>query len=164
MKRKFLQFFNAVKTADIFSERVFSVLFSGIGVCTAIIVTAQFGLRNTATRRFFTKIDSYEGAYFEAAAIAENDEPERILLYAEGDGFPEAQILVNGEEYSELKNGENEIVISGWSVVEIYSPKGKNHAVLKSISDGVSAFTAEKDITADGEIKLFGRFALQKRK
>lgn len=164
MKKFILRFLKAFKNADIFDEKVFSVLLTGVGACALIIAVSQFGLRNTSTRRFFTKIDLYEGAYFEASAIAESKEAGKLTLTATGDDFTDARILVNGETYSDLKSGENEIEISGWSVVEIYAPKGKINVEMKNASEGVEVLTAEKSITADGQIKLLGRFNRSERK
>lgn len=160
MKSFFLRFYNWLKAVDIFDKKVFSALYIGIGACFAVIVMAQFGLRNTSTRRFFTKIDSYEGAYFEVSADAEHSEPQSILLSASGDDFSGALIYLNGEVYSELKNGENEIKITDWSVVEIYAPKGKVEAFLKSKSDEVTVYALNDKITTERKIEVFGRFGL----
>ncbi len=160
--RKFLSGFCVrIKHADVFGKKTFTVLYSSACVCLIIIAVAQVGLKSTATRQFFTKIDSYEGAYFEATAEVQTEQPHIVTLNASGDEFKDAQILRNGESYSALTSGDNEGEITAPSVIVIYSPEGKITVKLSNLSDGLVLYTSNKEVTVDKGLKILGRVGIK---
>lgn len=161
MKSFVSRFLQKVKRIDVFNKKVFSVLYSAAAVCIMIIGIAQAGLKNETTRSFFTKIDSYEGNYFEVTAEVSEEENHMITLFADGDDFDGAKILLNGADYADLVSGENEVEISKSSVIEIYSPKGKVNVKLKEMTDGLVMYTDLKEITAENQLKLFARVGIK---
>ncbi len=161
MRKMFLWCYNRLKKIDIFNKKVFTILYSSAFVCMAVISVAQIGLRSTATRQYFTRMDSYEGAYFEVSAPVYTEEEKSIVISASGESFEDAAVLLNGEKYCDLTAGENVIKIKNTSVIEIYSPVSSVEVTLSEKSDGVIQYTAENTVHAGGGIKLFGRFGIK---
>ncbi len=160
--KKFLSgFYTRIKKADIFGKKTFTVLYSAAFVCVMIIAVAQVGLKTDATRQFFTDIDTYEGAYFEATAEVQSERVHIVTLCAEGKDFTQAEIWLNGKSYSALTSGDNEIKITEPSVVEIYAPECEVNVKLTDISDGLVLYTAEKEINVSNGLKIFGRLGIK---
>ncbi len=161
MKKLMSGFLHRIKSADVFGRKAFTALYSSAFACLMIIAVAQVGLKSTATREFFTKIDTYEGAYFEATAEVHSDQLHTVTLHATGDGLKDAEIYLNGNSYSALISGNNEIKIDEPAVIEVYAPNGAVTVKLESLSDGLVLYTPEKEITADKGIKIFGRVGIK---
>ena len=161
MRDKINSIMNRIKNIDIFGKKAFSVLYSLALSCIVLICVAQIGLRNMNTRQLFTKIDTYEGAYFAASTEVPDTEVYKMVLDVTSDCLDEALIYVNGEKYSDLVNGENQIVVTTSSVIEIYSPKGKSIVMLSDISEELTLYTKQTEITAEKELKLFGRVGIK---
>lgn len=161
MKNLLSGFYARIKKADIFSKKAFTALYSSAFVCLMIIAVAQVGLRNTSTRQFFTKIDSYEGAYFEATAEVQSEPVHTLILNAYGEDFKDAQIYLNGESYSALTAGDNEIEIDEPAVIEVYSPNGAVTVKLSHLSDDLILYTPDREVTAENGLKIFGRVGIK---
>ena len=155
------KFVSWIKNADVFDKKVFTCLYSIAFVSCLVIAVSQVGLRNENTRRFFTKIDSYEGAYFEATAEVPSEIKERMVLNIKGDCNEESALYVNGEKYKQLCQGENEVEIDCTSVLEIYSPKGTIEAEIVSISDDIVLYTENEKVTAENQLKFFARVGIE---
>jgi len=161
MKKVWSEFYNKIKKADVFGKKTFMVLYSSACVCVMIIAVAQVGLKTDATRHFFTDIDTYEGAYFEATSEVYTNQEHTITLYAESDNFNKAEIRLNGKSYSALTAGNNEIKITEAAVVEIYAPESEVNVKLVDISDGLILYTADREIKVNSGLKIFGRFGIK---
>ncbi|MBQ6998435.1 MAG: hypothetical protein IJN62_01430, partial [Clostridia bacterium] len=135
--------------------------YSSAFVCVMIIAVAQVGLKTDATRPFFTDIDTYEGAYFEAAAEVQPEQVHTITLHAESDDLKQAEIWLNGKSYSALTLGDNEIKITESSVVEIYAPECEVNVKLTDISDELVLYTSEREINVSNGLKIFGRLGIK---
>ena len=151
------KFVSWIKNADALDKKVFTCLYSIAFVSCFIIAVSQVGLRNENTRSFFTKIDTYEGAYFEATAEITPEVKKEIILNIKGDCNEDSALYVNGEKYKQLHPGANEVEIDGTSVLEIYSPKGKIEAELVSISDELVLYTEDEKVIAENQLKFFAR-------
>jgi len=161
MKRKISEFMTRIKKADVFSRNVFTVLYSSAFVCIMVIAVSQVGLRSENTRRFFTRIDNYEGGYFEATINVAQKPVHSITLLAEGDDIEKVRLYMNGEEYGGLLNGENTVEISGVSVLEVYSPKGSVKVKISDVSDDVVIYTPDREITVENEMKFLCRVGIK---
>lgn len=153
--------YERIKNMDLLSKKAFTVMYSIAISCIMIISISQVGLRNASTRRFFTKIDTYEGAYFEATAEIPADDVHTIEINVSSDCVENGEILVNGETYCELVNGKNEINIDDTSVIEIYSPKGKTEAQITYMSDGLVLYTKSKKTVVSHGLNFLGRVGIK---
>lgn len=161
MKKRMADVAARIKKTDFFSSKVFTALYSAALVCIAVICVSQVGLKNTATRRFFTKIDEYEGGYFEAAVTVSEKQETRLTLHTDSTDTKNAKIYVNGNEYANLAEGDNYVDISSMSVIEIYSPDKSVTVEITEVSDGLVVYTNPRRVTADKEIKLLGRVGIR---
>ena len=146
---------------DFVDRKVFTVLYSSAFVCLAVICVAQAGLRTSDTRRFFTKVDDYEGGYFEASVMIDEPREHSVILHTDSTRVGGAKIYVNGNEYADLVTGDNPIKITTSSVIEIYSPKKKITAEIRETSEGVVLYTPAEKVTAEGGIKVVARVGIR---
>lgn len=155
------KFYNKIKNMDLLSKKAFTIMYSIAISCIMIISISQVGLRNASTRRFFTKIDTYEGAYFEATAEIPSETVNTVKIKISSDCTENGEILVNGEKYCELVNGETEVNIEDTAVIEIYSPKGKTEAHITYISDGLIMYTKSKKTVASNGMDFLARVGVK---
>ena len=153
--------FDRLKSVDVFSRKTYGVLYSAVVLCIMVIAVSQIGLRNTSTRGYFTRIDSYEGAYFEVSAdLAEGGECS-LIIDADGENLKDAHILLNGESYSALTFGENEIKICETSVVEVHIPDGTATIRIKDFDEKLIFYTTAREVFADNGITLCCRVGIK---
>lgn len=157
MKKYISDFFNRLNKADVFSKKIFTVLYSSVAVCVMIVSVAQIGLKSADSRRFFTKMDDYEGAYFQATVNVEQDRNGEIILYAEGEGADKAYLYINGEEHGLLLPGENTVEISDISVLEIYSASKPVSVRINNVSDNLMMYAQNEQISVEKGIKFLCR-------
>lgn len=150
-----------LKRIDVFSKRIYRVLYSAVFFCIAVIAVSQVGLRNTTTRGYFTQIDSYEGAYFEVTANINNSDEYVLTLDVNGENLKDAHILLNGESYSALTFGDNEVKVSETSVIEVNIPNGTATVKIKDFSENLVFYTTAKEIFADKGITLCCRVGVK---
>lgn len=153
--------FERLKKIDVFSKKTYGVLYSAALLCIVMISVSQIGLRNSSTRGYFTQIDSYEGAYFEVTANLDNQSEYTLTLNVEGEGLEDALILLNGEPYSALTIGDNEVKIYEDSVVEVQIPDGTATVKITDFSEELVLYTSTRELIADKGITLCGRVGIK---
>lgn len=161
MRKIFSNLCARLNHVDVFNKKIFTVLYSSAFVCLMVISVAQIGLKNTNTRDFFTKIDSYEGAYFEVTAEVTPEPEYYITLDASADDFDGAEIWINGEVYSPITQGINRVDIVEASVIEIYAPHNLITVNLSEVSDGIILYTNDREITVENGLKTLGRVGIR---
>ncbi len=157
MRKYISDFLKRLNKADVFSKKIFTILYSSAAVCMMIVSVAQVGLKSADARRFFTKIDDYEGGYFQATVNVQEDKDGEVVLHVEGEGADKASLYVNGQEYCPLSSGENTVEISDISVLEIYSPNKPVSVKIDKVSDNITMYTKNEQISVEKGIKFLCR-------
>lgn len=153
--------FDRIKKIDVFSKKSYGVLYSAVFLCIVMISISQIGLRNTSIRGYFTQIDTYEGAYFEVTAKLDNQSEYTVNLNVDGTNLKDACILLNGEPYSALTVGDNEVKVYEDSVIEVHIPEGIATVRITDFSEELIFYTADREIFADKGITLCGRVGIK---